>query len=592
MVDLSTGEEQGMNANAKGDPQRVAPYFRVSTDEQAKSGYSIPDQRRILRERAASEGWTVVEEIADDGYSGASPDRPGVRRIYELAEAGEIDAVIATKRDRYFRSRYYRLEMDRHMKECRVTLVSLTDTGNRIGDGVMDDFAEWEREQIADRTRNGKLQKARAGMVVGGHNRAYGYDYVKKRRQDRLTVVGYKVNEAEMATVRHIFSEAASGAGIRTIKEQLDAERIPTPGRGKTWSRPFLKTTVLSDLYRPHTPEELRGLGVSDEVVASLDGSSLYGVYRYDGVPVPIPDAWIPLGVVLEARRRVGSNTATPSRNAHRFWELSGGILHCAECGRRMQTHSPHAAAGYFYYRCQCLAAGRADQCIMREMVRADSIEPKVWNAVRRLVDDKELLLRRARSSFDAKRTEIARFNVDAEKVARDLSKIEEARANYQRAFGRGFIDLPDLEARTAELNAERDILQEQLERVGRREEELEKLTWAQRVLEERIREGYDNLDAKTPEERREIYRDVNLRVDVGLDKVPRITGLFPLRSTVVGSHSLYVSGMDTRPPVPRKRPKPHWDGNIEYVVTSPVGEETTSLTPGAPSRPRSQRAR
>lgn len=79
-------------------PKRVALYYRVSTDEQAKSGYSIPDQRRTLREHAASKGWTVVEEIADDGYSGASPDRPGIRRVYELAEAGEVDAVLATKR--------------------------------------------------------------------------------------------------------------------------------------------------------------------------------------------------------------------------------------------------------------------------------------------------------------------------------------------------------------------------------------------------------------------------------------------------------------------------------------------------------------
>ena len=86
---------------------RAALYCRVSTDEQAKSGYSIDDQKRTLLDHAERGGYKVLQPIEDDGWSGATPDRPGIRRIYELAEAGEIDVVLATKRDRYFRSRLY-----------------------------------------------------------------------------------------------------------------------------------------------------------------------------------------------------------------------------------------------------------------------------------------------------------------------------------------------------------------------------------------------------------------------------------------------------------------------------------------------------
>ncbi len=533
-------------------------YFRVSTDEQAKSGYSIPDQRRTLRERAASEGWTVVDEIVDDGYSGATIDRPGLRSIYELAEAREIDAVIATKRDRFFRSRLYRLEMDRDMKDHGVTLVSLTDTGNLIGDSVMDSFAEYEHQVIRDRTANGKIQKARAGKVVGGHTRAYGFDWTKDH--DGKTA-GYSVNEPEMSVVRRIFSEVAGGDGIRTVKGRLDAERVPRPGSGKTWSRPFLRAMLLDDLYRPHTLEELKGVGVSEDVTKALDTDSVYGVYRYQNVPVPVPDASNSLETVLRARRRVESNTATPSKNAHRFWELSGGILFCGECGRRMQTHSPHAAAGYFYYRCQNRQNGKADRCIMSVMVRTDSIEPKVWNEVRGLVDDKELLLSRADESFAAKRRELSYPNVDAASVVRDLSKIEEARANYQRAFAADAMSLKDLKARTTELDAERDVLRERLERAGRREEELEDLEGAQRALEERIREGYDDIDSNTPKERREIYIDLNLRVDVGLDKVPRISGTFPVD----------FSGMKGRL---WKRP----EGHAQFITSESPGHESHEI--------------
>lgn len=431
-----------MKVSSDGAPKRVALYMRVSTDEQYRTGYSISDQRRTLRDHAERLGWCVVEEIVDDGYSGASPDRPGMRHIYDLAETGKIDVVLATKRDRLFRSRYYRLQMDRDMKECGVTLLSLTDTGNRIGDGVLDDFAEWEREQIAERTSNGKRSKALAGEVVGGHNRAYGYDYVTVLRGDKQTVIGYEASEAERPTVRRIFQEVASGLGIKTITARLDKEGVPTPKGGPSWKRRSIRDMIASDLYKPHAVGELREAGVSEDVSKALDAASVYGVYRFQGIPVPIPDAGIPLEIVLEARRRV-ENNFSPSSNGKRFWELSGGILFCSECGRRMQAHTVDTKRGYYvYYRCQAVASGKADRCSAKKQVRANKVEAEVWDAVRDLVSAQDVLLRRVRESFDAKRRELSRLDVDAAKVERDLARIEKERAKYQRAFAADAIDL------------------------------------------------------------------------------------------------------------------------------------------------------
>ena len=73
-------------------PERVCLYIRVSTEEQAKSGFSLPEQRRTLTEHAERQGWEVVEVVEDPGDSGADPNRPGLLRILELAEAGRIDA--------------------------------------------------------------------------------------------------------------------------------------------------------------------------------------------------------------------------------------------------------------------------------------------------------------------------------------------------------------------------------------------------------------------------------------------------------------------------------------------------------------------
>ena len=82
-------------------------YARVSTDEQADEGYGLTEQMRELRGHAEREGLSVIEEIVDDGYSGASRSRPGLTRIREIVEARDVDLIIATKWDRFFRRASY-----------------------------------------------------------------------------------------------------------------------------------------------------------------------------------------------------------------------------------------------------------------------------------------------------------------------------------------------------------------------------------------------------------------------------------------------------------------------------------------------------
>jgi site-specific DNA recombinase len=163
-----------VKANGHG-PKRAILYARVSTEEQAKTGYSIPEQLRELRAYAARESYRVVEEVVDDGHSGADPHRPGLRRVMGLAEAGAMEVVLAKKRNRLFRSRLYRLLWDQDLGELGVKLIALDDTGNRFGDAMQDEFAEWEREEIAKRTQDGLLEKYRSGLVIKRKRAAYGY---------------------------------------------------------------------------------------------------------------------------------------------------------------------------------------------------------------------------------------------------------------------------------------------------------------------------------------------------------------------------------------------------------------------------------
>src|ERR671932_1265674 len=84
-------------------PKRAILYARVSTDEQAKSGYSLAQQLEALRDYAAREGYEVLEEIQDPGQSGTTLARPGLDRVRDLVAEGSVSVVLAQDRDRFAR---------------------------------------------------------------------------------------------------------------------------------------------------------------------------------------------------------------------------------------------------------------------------------------------------------------------------------------------------------------------------------------------------------------------------------------------------------------------------------------------------------
>jgi len=205
-------------------------YARVSTDEQAEKGYSIPDQLRELRAHARKEGYEIIDEIVDDGYSGTDPRRPGLARVMELAGSRTIDIVIALERNRFYRSRLYRLLMDQDLEAYRVRLVALDDTGNRFGDAMTDEFAEWYREEVTENTRRGKLEKAKQGKVLPSRYPPYGFRYDK----DAAT---YIVDPGKMENVKRLFHMIGTESKSMTaVKKAFEDEGIVSPGGAKYWS--------------------------------------------------------------------------------------------------------------------------------------------------------------------------------------------------------------------------------------------------------------------------------------------------------------------------------------------------------------------
>src|SRR5215218_10442639 len=131
-------------------PKRAVLYTRVSTDEQARSGYSLAQQLEALRSYATQEGYEIIEEVEDPGQSGASLERPGMDRVRDLVAARRVSVVLAQDRDRFAREPAYHYLLRREFEEHGCRLKALNDRGDEspegeLTDGILDQLAKFER---------------------------------------------------------------------------------------------------------------------------------------------------------------------------------------------------------------------------------------------------------------------------------------------------------------------------------------------------------------------------------------------------------------------------------------------------------------
>src|SRR5919112_531802 len=192
---------------------RAIIYARVSTDEQARSGYSLAQQIEACRAWCEREGYEVLEGITDPGQSGASLERPGMDRVRDLVAGGGVSVVLAQDRDRLAREPAYHYILRKEFEEHGTKIRALNDRGDDspegdLTDGILDQLAKFERAKTAERTRRGKLQKARQGKLVAGPRANFGFRYNADRDN-------YVVHEEQMGVIRRIFREV--GAEGRTM---------------------------------------------------------------------------------------------------------------------------------------------------------------------------------------------------------------------------------------------------------------------------------------------------------------------------------------------------------------------------------------
>lgn len=230
-------------------PQRLIGYGRVSTAEQAASGLGLDAQKRdITRACELDDRRRLVELILDEGLSGESLERPGLRRALEAIAAGRADGLVVAKLDRLSRSTIDFGLLLEWFQEVGANLIALDlaiDTSTPSGKLVADVFvavAEWERGVIAERTRAGLAALRARGRPTGRPAVADKPELVARilelRETKTLQQIADQLNREGVPTIRggQLWrpSSVQAAAGYRRRKPRRRSTSLPTPRKKVT----------------------------------------------------------------------------------------------------------------------------------------------------------------------------------------------------------------------------------------------------------------------------------------------------------------------------------------------------------------------
>lgn len=218
---------------------RAAAYLRLSIEDGDKAeSNSIGNQRELIRDFAAERpGLHLIEEYADDGYTGTNFERPGFKRMMEDIKSGKINCIIVKDLSRLGRNY---IEMGKYLEQIfpmmGIRFIAINDnydnanTESSDSDSIVVPFKNLLNDSycrdISIKVRSQLDMKRRKGEFIGGYA-IYGY-CKDKRNKNRLVVDEYAAD-----IVRSIYRRKLEGMSAQAIAEQLNSENVLAPSEYK-----------------------------------------------------------------------------------------------------------------------------------------------------------------------------------------------------------------------------------------------------------------------------------------------------------------------------------------------------------------------
>jgi len=539
--------------------QIAAIYARVSSEQQ-REAHTIASQTAALIELARTLDFEVPKAwiFEDEGYSGATLERPGLERVRDLAAEGQIQAVLVYSPDRLSRKYAYQIllieELARHGVETRFLNAPQGATAeDQLLVQLQGMIAEYERAQILERSRRGKRHRARAGEISVLSGAPYGYRYIRKSEE---APASYAVIETEAHVVQQVYeSYTVAGWSIGAITRWLNEHGVATRKPGTRWERSMVWAMLRNPAYRGTACFGKTRVAPRQRVTRALRArggmttrnSANHERPREEWIEIPVP-AVIDEPTFARAQELLHENKVR-SRRRTIAPSLVQGLVSCRRCGYALSRTSTRSSARLIhYYRCIGSDAWRhlgGPRCDNRP-VRQDLLDQIVWTEVIRLLEDPALIqheldrrLAAARAADPTKQRE--------QTVQRDLVRVGKSIERVLTAYQEDLLSLEQLRERMPSLRQREQALRAERQSIA--DQTRERTTYL-RLAETlsaflaRVRVAADTLDIL---ERQRLVRLLIKEVLVGDDTIV-IRHCIPVPSTP-------PDGSDSPPPIRSDEP-------------------------------------
>ncbi len=334
----------------------VACYVRVSTDEQAKFGFSIQAQKDALEKYCREHGYKC-EFFIDEGISASSMKRPALQRM--LKKVNAFDMVLFTKLDRLSRNVLDANNINKILKDnnCTMKAIDEDDIDTSTADGTFIfnlkvSLAQREIGKTSERIKFVFENKRNKGEVTSG-TKKYGYDIIDKK---------FRVNQEEAENIINLYNYFINVNG--NVKETYKYFIKHFPGKGQDAMANYLRETAYIGKYKLYR----KNIYIDNYIPPIMDDDLFYSVQR-----------------LLQKKEKITIKTTKPS--------LFSGLTYCNHCKNRMtKKQDNRSKTKLIRYVCDNATRRKVEsfeyKCTNHNLIREDYIENYLLTNIKQLAQN------------------------------------------------------------------------------------------------------------------------------------------------------------------------------------------------------------
>ena len=218
-------------------------YMRVSTEDQAREGFSLPEQKERLEAYCKFKGFVIKDYYTDAGISAKTGNyRPEFERLKEDIKSKKINTIIALKQDRITRSIFDWEELMRFLEEndayldCVNDDINTTNANGKMVSRILMSVSQQEIERTSERTKVGLAGAIKQGHIP--HQAPLGYKHENKK-----LVIDHLTKDV----VIRIFELYHKGMSYQKISTLFNKEQV----LGKTnWRDSSIVAILENEIYK------------------------------------------------------------------------------------------------------------------------------------------------------------------------------------------------------------------------------------------------------------------------------------------------------------------------------------------------------